>query len=86
VPHHPRREGDPWEEASPVWHPEYWDRFIRNERHFQQAVEYIRQNPVKAGLVRKAEDWRWSSAAELDKEAVCRDFRRTAEDGTYVRV
>ena len=55
--------GVPREEPSPVWHREYWDRFIRNERHFQQAVEYIRQNPVKAALVRQAEDWRWSSAA-----------------------
>ncbi len=61
--------GVPREEPSPVWHREYWDRFIRNERHFQQAVEYIRQNPVKAGLVRKAEDWRWSIAAELDGKA-----------------
>jgi len=36
---------------APVWHREYWDRFIRNQRHFEQAVEYIHQNPVKAGLV-----------------------------------
>ncbi len=26
---------------SPVWHREYWDRFLRNEHHFQQVVEYI---------------------------------------------
>lgn len=45
-----------------VWHREYWDRFMRDERHFQQTVEYIYQNPVKARLVAKAEDWRWSSA------------------------
>jgi putative transposase len=46
---------------TPVWHREYWDRFIRNDRHFQQAVEYIHQNPVKAGLVERPEDWQWSS-------------------------
>ena len=45
-----------------VWHREYWDRYIRNERHFQQAVEYIHLNPVRAGLVERAESWRWSSA------------------------
>ena len=50
-------------DATPVWHREYWDRFIRNERHLQQAVEYIHQNPVKAGLVARPQDWRWSSAA-----------------------
>ncbi len=52
----------------PIWHREYWDRFIRNSRHFHQAVEYIHQNPMKAGLVARAEDWPWSSAsARLQK-------------------
>jgi len=45
----------------PIWHREYWDRYMRDERHFQQAMEYIHHNPVKAGLADKAEDWRWSS-------------------------
>ncbi len=52
--------GDP--SGPRVWHREYWDRYIRDERHFQRAVEYIHQNPVKAGLVAKAEAWPWSSA------------------------
>lgn len=45
-----------------VWHREYWDRYIRDEKHFRQTVEYIHLNPVKAGLVGRAEMWRWSSA------------------------
>jgi REP element-mobilizing transposase RayT len=45
-----------------VWHREYWDRFIRDERHFHTAREYIHNNPVKAGLVRRPEEWEWSSA------------------------
>jgi REP element-mobilizing transposase RayT len=48
--------------STPVWHREYWDRFIRDRRHFEQTVEYIHLNPVKAGLVVTAESWRWSSA------------------------
>jgi REP element-mobilizing transposase RayT len=47
-----------------VWHREYWDRFMRDERHFQQTVEYIHQNPVKAGLVATAGSWPWSSAGQ----------------------
>jgi type I restriction enzyme R subunit/putative DNA methylase len=47
---------------APVWHREYWDRYIRDQTHLQQAVEYIRMNPVKAGLVVTPESWRWSSA------------------------
>jgi len=48
--------------GGPVWHREYWDRYIRDEKHFRQAVDYIHLNPVKAGLVDRAEMWRWSSA------------------------
>lgn len=49
---------------SQVWQREYWDRYIRDERHFMAARDYIVMNPVKAGLVTKPEDWPWSSARE----------------------
>ena len=49
--------------AGPFWMREYHDRSIRDEKHFNRAVAYIRSNPVKAGLCVRAEDWRWSSAA-----------------------
>jgi REP element-mobilizing transposase RayT len=45
------------------WFREYFDRFIRDDRHFGNAVNYIEDNPVKAGLVRTREEWRWSSAS-----------------------
>ena len=44
------------------WFREYFDRFIREDRHFANAVKYIEENPVKAGLTRRPEEWRWSSA------------------------
>jgi putative DNA methylase len=44
------------------WFPEYFDRYIRDERHFTRAVRYIHNNPVKAGLVDDAKDWPFSSA------------------------
>jgi REP-associated tyrosine transposase len=41
------------------------DRFasfvIRDEEHFAATCEYVFQNPVKAGLCTRADDWRWSS-------------------------
>ncbi|MBI4625006.1 MAG: transposase [Verrucomicrobia bacterium] len=46
-----------------LWQIDYYDRFIRNERHYRAAVDYIHQNPVNAGLVVRADDWPWSSAA-----------------------
>lgn len=45
-----------------LWMREYWDRFIRDQKHFQSVVDYIHQNPVKAGLCSAANEWRWSSA------------------------
>jgi putative transposase len=45
-----------------LWHPDFYDRFIRNERHYSNEVNYILENPVKAGLVARAEDWPYSSA------------------------
>ncbi len=47
---------------TPIWHREYWDRYMRDQNHLQQAIEYIHLNPVKARLVATAESWRWSSA------------------------
>ena len=44
------------------WQREPFDRFIRNDKHYASAVSYIENNPVKAGLCEKPEDWRWSSA------------------------
>lgn len=44
------------------WHPDYFDRFIRDQDHFEKTVRYIENNPVKAGLVSNAEEWRFSSA------------------------
>jgi putative transposase len=45
-----------------LWQEEYWDRYIRDEDHFRKAVRYIESNPVKAGLVRLAGEWPFSSA------------------------
>jgi REP element-mobilizing transposase RayT len=44
------------------WQPDYWDRFIRNDEHFEAAVGYIDNNSVKAGLARIPADWSWGSA------------------------
>lgn len=44
-----------------IWQIEYWDRFIRDEKHYCQAINYIHDNPVKAGLCNNPEAWPWSS-------------------------
>ena len=49
--------------GQPFWGADYFDRFIRDDAHFRQAVAYIHENPVAARLVGRAGDWPWSSAA-----------------------
>ena len=44
------------------WQVDYWDRFIRNDEHFEAARSYIDYNPVKAGLVKEPHSWPWGSA------------------------
>ena len=44
------------------WHREFWDRYIRDEEHYQDTVDYIHNNPVKAALSKSPEAWPWSSA------------------------
>jgi REP element-mobilizing transposase RayT len=48
--------------SGPFWQADYWDRFIRNDAHFEAAIGYIDNNPVKAGLARTPADWTWGSA------------------------
>jgi REP element-mobilizing transposase RayT len=46
----------------PFWFKDYFDRYIRNEEHFNTVRYYIEQNPVTAGLCADASDWPFSSA------------------------
>jgi len=45
------------------WQDESYDHCVRDEEELYRIIEYVENNPVKAGLVAKAEDWRFSSAA-----------------------
>ncbi|HKW30885.1 MAG TPA: transposase [Verrucomicrobiae bacterium] len=44
------------------WQRESYDHWIRNNEEKARIRRYIRMNPVKAGLCKTPEDWKWSSA------------------------
>ena len=48
--------------TQPVWAKDYFDRFIRNQKHFDTNKHYIEMNPVAAGLCDAPEAWPFSSA------------------------
>jgi len=47
--------------SGPFWHRDYFDRYIRDEGHLERTVDYVENNPVKAGLIPDAVKWPWSS-------------------------
>jgi REP element-mobilizing transposase RayT len=49
------REASGW-----FWARDFHDSWIRNDRSFWAHLNYIRQNPVKAGYVARPEDWPYS--------------------------
>jgi REP element-mobilizing transposase RayT len=48
-----RRSGHP----SPHWQKDFFDHLIRSDQSYFEKYEYIRTNPVAAGLVERPEDW-----------------------------
>lgn len=50
-----------------IWQRRYFDHIIRRVHDFWNKLEYIHQNPAAAGLVKRPEDWPWSSYAAYTK-------------------
>ena len=48
--------------GEPFWQAESYDHWVRNADEHQRITAYIENNPVKAGLIERAEDYPWSSA------------------------
>ena len=45
----------------PFWQARYYDFNVWTKKKRVEKLRYIHRNPVKRGLVKKAEDWEWSS-------------------------
>jgi putative transposase len=48
-----KRTGRP----SPCWQKGFFDHLLRSEESYRQKWRYVRDNPVRAGLVARSEDW-----------------------------
>jgi putative transposase len=51
-----------------VWF-NFWDTKLTNERSYLARLNYVHQNPVKHGLVPKANQYSWCSAAWFERTA-----------------
>jgi len=45
-----------------LWQNRYFSCPVEAGSHLWAVARYIERNPVRAGIVRRVEDWRWSSA------------------------
>ena len=68
------------------WRGHLWQgrfaSFVMDEAYLIAAARYVERNPVRAGLVDRAEDWPWSSAAVHVSGQT--GARRGDQDGRWV--
>ena len=62
---HVRRYHQHYHSSGHVWQGRFRSFPIQEDDHLLTVLRYIERNPVRAGLVQRAENWLWSSAAAL---------------------
>jgi REP element-mobilizing transposase RayT len=61
------RQGQFWQEG-------FHDHRCRDEAELHDLSQYIEHNPIRAGLVARAEDWPYSSASAANKGMLDREW------------
>ena len=79
------------EQSGTFWQKRYYDRNVRDHREFTVKLRYLHRNPVKRGLDRSPEEWKWSSyrhyalretgIVEIESEWTARDREQKACGG-----
>ena len=74
-------------DSSCVWQTDHWDTRIRNREHYEEKLNYMFNNPARAGLVSDANEWKYKGVVhELRRElkengraTLLRSFHRMQE-------
>ncbi len=53
-----------------LWLAESYDHWVRNKNSWSRIVDYILDNPVKAGLIEDRKDWKWNYIKEEYNEFI----------------
>ena len=51
---------------APDWQHRFFDHVLRSRKCYAEKWEYVRQNPVRAGLVADADDWTYAGHIHFD--------------------
>jgi hypothetical protein len=46
-------------QTSALWQQEFFDHVLRSAESHDQKWQYVRDNPVRAGLVNDPDQWPW---------------------------
>jgi hypothetical protein len=52
--------------VAPAWQPEFFDHLLRSNESKREKWTYVRENPVRAGLVIVAEDWPYAGSIDFE--------------------
>jgi len=52
-------------EHAPLWQPEFFDHVMRSQESQDAKWLYVFENPVRAGLMKRAEDWPFAGSLEF---------------------
>jgi putative transposase len=53
--------------TSPIWQRGFFDHVLRSDESYGDKWNYVRENPVRAGWVTKADDWPYSGEILIDR-------------------
>lgn len=45
--------------SPPIWQGDTFDHILRGRDSYEEKWNYVRENPVRAGLCQTADDWPW---------------------------
>jgi putative transposase len=51
--------------ATTLWQREFFDHVLRSTESYSEKWNYVRDNPVRASLVSKADEWKYAGEIEL---------------------
>jgi REP element-mobilizing transposase RayT len=54
------------------WQRDFFEHRLRGDEGFSEKADYIRNNPVRAGLIKVAEDWPWVVWADANEVGLLR--------------
>ena len=58
---HVRRYHRHYHSSGHVWQGRFKAFPVQDDEHYWTVLRYVERNPLRAGLVRRSQDWQWSS-------------------------